>query len=176
MKAISLWQPWASAIALGAKTIETRSWATSYRGPLAIHAAKRCKKVELLHLAACWNWRGALNDILKGHPRDNLWDLLPFGSIVAICDLVDCRPTGSFTVAELDSPRSRPGGYDTWASDWTERGMGDFSLGRFGWVLKNIVALHEPVPCIGSRGLFNWERLHVPNDLEIRATVGCLGL
>lgn len=33
MKAISLWQPWASAIAVGAKRVETRSWATKYRGP-----------------------------------------------------------------------------------------------------------------------------------------------
>lgn len=41
MKAITLWQPWASLIACGAKTIETRSWGTPYRGPLAIHASKR---------------------------------------------------------------------------------------------------------------------------------------
>lgn len=34
MKAIRLWQPWASLIALGHKTIETRSWPTKYRGPL----------------------------------------------------------------------------------------------------------------------------------------------
>jgi len=27
-------------IAIGAKKIETRSWATGYRGPLAIHAGK----------------------------------------------------------------------------------------------------------------------------------------
>ena len=40
MKAISLWQPWASAIAIGEKTIETRSWWTPHRGALAIHAAK----------------------------------------------------------------------------------------------------------------------------------------
>src|SRR3546814_21127441 len=41
VKAISLWQPWASAIALGHKSIETRHWPTKYRGELAIHAAKR---------------------------------------------------------------------------------------------------------------------------------------
>lgn len=38
MKALTLHQPWASLVALGVKTIETRSWGTSYRGPLAIHA------------------------------------------------------------------------------------------------------------------------------------------
>lgn len=41
MKALTLHQPWASLIALGYKTIETRSWATSHRGPLAIHAGTR---------------------------------------------------------------------------------------------------------------------------------------
>jgi hypothetical protein len=41
MKAISLWQPWATLVAIGAKTIETRGWSTSYRGPIAIHAAKK---------------------------------------------------------------------------------------------------------------------------------------
>lgn len=44
MKALTLWQPWASLIALGVKTIETRGWSTNYRGPLAIHAAKRPPK------------------------------------------------------------------------------------------------------------------------------------
>lgn len=39
MKALTLWQPWASLIALGEKRYETRSWATSYRGLLAIHAS-----------------------------------------------------------------------------------------------------------------------------------------
>ena len=41
MKAITIWQPWGSAIAIEAKGYETRGWATSYRGPIAIHAAKR---------------------------------------------------------------------------------------------------------------------------------------
>ena len=41
MRALSLWQPWASGIALGAKRIETRSWSTPYRVPIAIHAAKK---------------------------------------------------------------------------------------------------------------------------------------
>ncbi len=41
MKAITIWQPWASLLACGAKQYETRSWATSYRGPIAIHAAKK---------------------------------------------------------------------------------------------------------------------------------------
>lgn len=36
IKALSVRQPWASMIADGRKTIETRKWATGYRGPLLI--------------------------------------------------------------------------------------------------------------------------------------------
>jgi hypothetical protein len=44
MKALSLWQPWASLIYDGRKTIETRHWEMLYRGPLAIHAAMKVDK------------------------------------------------------------------------------------------------------------------------------------
>jgi hypothetical protein len=38
MKALTIYQPQASLIAIGAKEFETRSRRISYRGPLAIHA------------------------------------------------------------------------------------------------------------------------------------------
>ena len=41
MKALTLWQPWASLVALGWKSVETRCWSTKYRGPLAIHSAAK---------------------------------------------------------------------------------------------------------------------------------------
>ena len=40
MKALSIKQPWASLIASGEKTIETRTWPTSHRGPLLIVSSK----------------------------------------------------------------------------------------------------------------------------------------
>lgn len=40
MKALSLKQPWASMIASGEKTIETRRWYTSFRGDLLICSSK----------------------------------------------------------------------------------------------------------------------------------------
>lgn len=43
MKAISLHQPWASWIARGEKTIETRFWYTKYRGELLIASTKKPK-------------------------------------------------------------------------------------------------------------------------------------
>lgn len=41
MKALSLRQPWAELILLGRKTVETRTWNTSFRGPFLLHAARQ---------------------------------------------------------------------------------------------------------------------------------------
>ena len=40
MKALSVKQPWANMIASGEKTIETRTWMTSFRGPILIISSK----------------------------------------------------------------------------------------------------------------------------------------
>jgi hypothetical protein len=40
VRAMSVKQPWASLIAKGQKTIETRTWATKYRGDLLIVSSK----------------------------------------------------------------------------------------------------------------------------------------
>lgn len=44
MRALSLWQPWASLIYDERKKIETRHWEMLHRGPLAIHAAMKVDK------------------------------------------------------------------------------------------------------------------------------------
>jgi hypothetical protein len=44
MMCLSIRQPWAWAIIHAGKDIENRSWATSYRGPLLIHASKSVTK------------------------------------------------------------------------------------------------------------------------------------
>lgn len=50
MKAITVWQPWATLLATGQKHNETRSWKTSYRGEILIHAAKTDHSGILLHI------------------------------------------------------------------------------------------------------------------------------
>lgn len=45
MKTLTLKQPWATLIAKGLKEYEFRSWKTSYRGPLLIHAGLGMDKV-----------------------------------------------------------------------------------------------------------------------------------
>jgi hypothetical protein len=46
MKVISIRQPWASLIVIGAKDVENRTWPTRYRGPVLIHASQRADDVS----------------------------------------------------------------------------------------------------------------------------------
>ena len=73
MKALTLTQPWATLVAIGAKQIETRSWRTFYRGPLAIHAAKSLP---------AWQFR----DVLEAHGINGFMEL-SLGAVVATCTL-----------------------------------------------------------------------------------------
>lgn len=74
MKALTLWQPYAQAIALGLKQYETRSWATKYRGPLAIHCSVKKLSKEYTTLAG----------------KYGILDKLHYGKIIAVCELADC--------------------------------------------------------------------------------------
>ena len=160
MRTISLHQPHASAIPLLAKGVETRGWPyPPYRGPLAIHAAKRCVRRELQAYRQIPCWQAALaGTALMAETEPDYATCLPFGAIVAVCEVVDCRPHGSFTLEEIRTRRTRPG----LAPElfWTEEDMGLWDLGRFGWVLANVRALAEPLPWKGSQGFFD-----VPDEL-----------
>ncbi len=81
---------------------------------------------------------------------------LPLGSVVAVARLIDCRPTDSFTQAELDA-RRMPAGETLEIYGWTERMMGDYALGRFGWVLADIQPLSTPYPYKGALGLWRFK-------------------
>lgn len=141
MRCISLWQPWASLIAVGAKKIETRSWATSYRGPLLIHASKNRNR-DALYLCS---EQPFCAELLRGGIR-SMSDL-PFGAIVCRCELVDCVNTDDMNA--LDYLMA------------IERSFGDFSHGRFAWKLDNIVQL-KPIPYTGRQGLFEVPDVIVP--------------
>lgn len=80
MKALSVKQPWASAIATGKKTIETRTWATDYRGPLLIVASKTPDKAMLEFTASL------------AQNRKQYLDSLVYGKAVALVRLIDCMP------------------------------------------------------------------------------------
>jgi len=126
MRAISLWQPWATAIAVGTKRVETRHWSTNYTGPLAIHAAKRWGPDER-NFASMEQMMGRL-------PKE-----IPLGAIVATCTLMGCRRT-----EDVEHQITA-----------IERIYGNYTPGRFAWFLTDIVALPEPIPFKGAQGFFN---------------------
>lgn len=97
MKALTVHQPWASLIALGHKRIETRSWSTSYRGPLAIHAAAYGRSVTRWGIDGT---RTPIGSFVVRREGPVLWlvppscapVLLPLGSVVATATLIDVVP------------------------------------------------------------------------------------
>lgn len=70
MKAVTICQPYAERIRLGLKPIENRTWPTSYRGPLLIHAGRS---------------RDWMDD-----GDDRRYPEMAFGAVVALSELVDC--------------------------------------------------------------------------------------
>lgn len=140
MKAITLWQPWATLIAIGAKRFETRSWGTRYRGPLAIHAAKRPAVLGECNL----DIRGAL--VRGGYGG---LSSLPYGCIVCTVDLIACYNVGEVRFLGL-------------LTDIEEQ-FGDYSPGRFAWRLDNVRQV-DNIPARGSQGFWNWA---VPEDLSL---------
>lgn len=150
MRALTLTQPWASLIAIGAKTIETRGWNTSYRGLIAIHAAKSFPDWAR---EACWEepFRTVLTraELVDFRGFSDLTDTseerfagLPRSAIVAVARIVNVVPT----------PQLRPGLHD--------EAFGDFAEGRFGFVLEDVRGLATPIPCRGALSL--WP---VPEDV-----------
>jgi hypothetical protein len=91
MKALTLYQPWASLVAAGAKTIETRSWSTTYRGRLAIHAGARPVKASDGSLDL-WREQTQAHVLNEQLGFDDPRGPLPLGAIVATCKLVDVVP------------------------------------------------------------------------------------
>lgn len=125
LRAISLWQPWASAMASGFKRIETRSWPTSHRGDLVICSAKRKPT-----LAEC----GDVQTFMAAQT-------FPYGFAVCIVELYDCWPTER--INGLRQP-----------IDDGERELGNYAPGRFAWLSRNCRKLINPVPVIGRQGFW----------------------
>lgn len=139
-KALSVRQPWASAIVFAGKDVENRSQRTHYRGPVAIHASLAANDDLLdqyVRLAVGserrtlrdWIQRGrALYGLAK---QEDLDAEVPTGHIIGIAMLVDCCE--SFASPWWDGP-------DSWA-----------------WVLRGVVPI-EPIPVKGALGLWNCKK------------------
>jgi activating signal cointegrator 1 len=139
MKALSLYQPWATLVVAGRKRCETRTWQTSHRGLLAIHAARLfprqlrelCRREPIQRLLA----EAGFNDVAE----------LPRGVLLGTVQVRGCVRTEEMDVDALSE---------------TDRLLGNFGPGRWVWLLEQTAQLETPVPCRGWLGVFD-----VPADL-----------
>ena len=135
MKALTIWQPYASLIAKGQKAYETRGFRTRYRGPLLIHSGQRPMRWVLKH-----SDEDALDVAIEFFGMEDLMNL-PVGCAICVVDLVDCiEMTPDFikkqSLAELST--------------------GDWKPGRFAWKLENPREI-DAVELVGKQGLWNAE-------------------
>ena len=94
VRALSIMQPWAWLIVAGHKDIENRSWPTSFRGPVLIHAGKRLDPD--LEDAQDWPWRAI------DRPDD-----FEVGGIVGEAEIVDCVTASASPSASDRNRRTR---------------------------------------------------------------------
>lgn len=86
LSAISVRQPWAWLIVHGGKGVENRTWPTSKRGPVYIHAGKKFDRAGYL--------------FLREHDIRMTGDFLT-GGIIGVVDIIDCVQNSISPWAEL---------------------------------------------------------------------------
>lgn len=130
MKVLSLTEPYATLIKDGKKKVETRSWKTSYRGELYIHASstkihKETKEnIELMNL-------------LKDNDMNH-------GNIICKCNLIDCVRMTTDCVEDMRK------------NNYQEYICGEYSEGRYAWILENIEILDKPISAKGHLSIWNY--------------------
>lgn len=156
LPAITLWQPWASLIAVKAKSYETRGWAPPAKligKRIAIHAARK---------APPWDIDGVIVEAMEEHigPRGT-WGKLPFGAVVCTATL-----RGAYQVQRSDivfgeatfRRNAIPGSPDvagiSFAGD--EMLFGDWRQSRWVWELTDVEPLTPPVLARGAQGIWTW--------------------
>lgn len=147
LKALSLRQPWASLLAVGAKRVETRSGSTQLRGEFAVHAAQAWTAKQQ-RLCRTEPFAAAL--ARAGLQREEL----PTGAIIGLAMIEDC-----FRFTGADAYHLAGG---VFALTEPERAFGDFTPGRFGFLTSNVRRLAMPVPCRGALGFWT-----VPPEVEV---------
>jgi hypothetical protein len=131
--ALSVMQPWASAIVHGSKRIENRTWRPFQLkdGPFAIwiHASAKPDRASLDHpTPALHSWGVRSRTVRFSSPA---WGLT-CGAIIGAAVVEDVR----------DGLDRLPDGQEGW---WA---------GPLAWVLRGVVALDEPVRASGRLGLW----------------------
>lgn len=166
MRALSLWQPWASLLVAGRKQVETRGWPIAHRGPLLIHAAKKwdgslqavCLEKPFREALAGFGVPSSPHDWTADDmaAKKRGWGM-PFGAVVGRVDVFGCWSTEDVAVADTH-------GWDEYSGRLMvtrdEHAFGDYSPGRFAFLCTHPVRFETPIPFRGMQGLFE-----VPDEL-----------
>lgn len=155
MKALTIWQPWASLIIAGAKPYEFRSWLAPrsiVEKRIVIHAGSRAMRQDevddliarLRDPALAWSTALVPDIALPFLLANYRPDALPLGAGLGTA-LVGVAREGAHIAAEM-------GGNHTNDSD---RDLHS----NFGWPLSDIEAWPEPIMMRGAQGLWNWPTL-----------------
>lgn len=151
MKVLSLLQPWASLCLTidekgkALKQIETRSWKTSYRGELLIHAS--AKKIRL---------KDGMYDLIDHMERTGFirdYEKLPYGAIIG---KVNLDSTFQITT-EFGCPDNVLWKNKRWDLTEQELAFGDYSPNRYGWLLSDPILFDKPIPAKGKLGLWEFD-------------------
>lgn len=139
VRALTVRQPFASAIIFGGKDVENRGWGTRYRGRLLIHAGMG---VDWKASAMAWTAAGLTPPPPAGRFDRSAWlASLPLGRIIGTVILASCHHEST------EQPRLS-------CSPW---GMPD----QYHWDLIRARPLPEPVPCKGALSLWR-----LPENVE----------
>ena len=148
VKALTLKQPWASLFVAGSKRIETRSWGTKHRGPVAVHASAKISREDAL-LCLQQSFATALAALGFNTPAD-----LPVGAILGTVEIVNCLLMFNRMIEVREECVIRLGS-DPRLTE-TERAFGHYEHGRFAWITSpGRLILNKPIPARGMLGL--WE-------------------
>lgn len=131
MKVLSLTEPCATLIKEKKKLIETRSWKTTYRGELYIHASSTKIPKE-------WRENIEFMSLVENIP-------LNYGKIICKCKLDDCIYMTEEYVENMQKHNHQ------------EYICGKYEVGRYAWVLKDIEPLAVPIEAKGHLGIWNYE-------------------
>lgn len=154
MKAITIYQPFAQLCVLGWKNIETRPRTTNIRGRIAVHAGRLDPRRYQPHALE------AIERVLSELGR-SLPDPLPLGAVVGTVDIVDCLKVAENDTVFKQAHISHSGILESGAERicGLEYLCGDYTPGRYAWILKNPVLFPCSIPARGKQGWWNWNEM-----------------
>ena len=156
-RVLTLWEPWATLVVHGIKKIETRLKPTSWtveKGTYLIHTAKKWTMDQEKICTYNKYFRDELNKILPiiqiGHPY---WKhYFEFGHIIGSVEVKECHEI--FIDPLKDSYLHILNKTVAFYPTDTEIAFGDYTPGRYAWILQNPRILETPIPYKGQQGFY----------------------